>query len=224
MTRLSERLSAIAALVPRGDRVADIGTDHAYLPIHLRSKGISPFVLACDISASPLAVAVKNVQASGTDGIDFRLCDGLSGIKPDEVDTVVLAGMGGECIAGILERCEWVKNSGKRFIMQPMNSPEELRKHLLGGYTIISEHAVRDCDRIYTVIEAVATPDKKEYSDGFIYTGLLDKHIPADREFLEKQLLRLSRCARELEAVKGEEERYNFYKSAALAILSYFEV
>ena len=224
MPQLSERLSAIATLIPKGDRVADIGTDHAYLPIHLRQEDISPFVLACDIRTSPLGSAMKNVQQSGVDGIDFRLCDGLDGINCDEVDTVVLAGMGGQCIAGILERCPWVKNSGKRFIMQPINSPEELRKHLLDGYTFISERAVHDCDRVYTVIEAVALPSKKKYSEGFIYTGLLDPAVSADRLFLEKQLRRLSCCAEELKSVEGEEERYRFYNSAAQSILKYIEV
>lgn len=208
MTNLSERLSAIAALIKKGSRVADIGTDHAYLPIYLRQHGISPYVLACDIGVLPLESAKNNVIKSGTDGIDFRLCDGLDGISFDEVDTIVIAGMGGECISGILERCAWAKDSGMHFILQPMNSPEELRRFLNGDYTLLSERAVKDAGRIYTVMEVVAEKSEKKDENSFIYTGLLNPVLPLDREFLQKQYKRLRDCADGLKGVKNEEERF----------------
>ena len=86
MPVLSERLKKIAQFIRKGHRVADIGTDHAYLPIYLRESGLCPFVIASDIRVSPLNSAMKNVKKAGADGIDFRLCDGLLGIEKDEID------------------------------------------------------------------------------------------------------------------------------------------
>ena len=224
MVTLSERLSAIAALIKKGDRVADIGTDHAYLPIYLRQHGISPYVLACDIGALPLESAKKNVTQSGMDGIDFRLCDGLQGISFDEVDTIVIAGMGGECISGILERCAWAKDSGKHFILQPMNSPEELRRFLNGDYTLLSERAVKDAGRIYTVMEVVAEKSEKRDESTFIYTGLLNPALPLDREFLQKQYKRLRDCADSLKDVKNEEKRFASLCEAVVILKNITEV
>lgn len=210
MLNLSERLLCIASLINEGERVADIGTDHAYLPIYLRQSGRCPFVLACDIKKMPLESAKRNVKDCHADGIDFRLCDGLSGIYEDEVDCVVIAGMGGECIAGILEN-SWAKGSGKRFILQPMNSPEFLREYLQNGYTFVSERAVTDSGRTYTVIEVLGKDDPNKREDGFIFTGLLDPEKKQDRIFLEKQLKRLSSCAQELASVASENKKRDYY-------------
>lgn len=223
MPVLSERLKKIAQFIRKGDRVADIGTDHAYLPIYLRESGLCPFVIASDIRVSPLNSAMKNVKKAGADGIDFRLCDGLLGIEKDEIDTVVIAGMGGECIAGILGCCPWAKNSGKHFVLQPMNSPEELRKFLcLSGYTIENECAVFDAGRIYTVMDVYAVPDKETRSASYYYTGKLNPKNERDREFLEKQYIRLIGCANGLESTEKREE-FLFYKNAADYIQDYIK-
>ena len=105
--KLGPRLNAVASFVPNGSRVADIGTDHAHLPIWLRTEKISPMVIASDIRPGPLNTARLNVEKSGVDGICFRLCPGLRDIRPDEADTVVIAGMSGETIRSILENANW---------------------------------------------------------------------------------------------------------------------
>lgn len=217
MLNLSERLLCIAGLINEGERVADIGTDHAYLPIYLRQSGKCPHVLACDIKQLPLESAKRNVEDCHADGIDFRLCDGLSGIYEDEVDCVVIAGMGGECIAGILKN-SWSKYSNKRFILQPMNSPEFLREYLQNDYTVLSERAVTDCGRTYTVLEVLAAEDNSKKPEGFIFTGLLDPRFEEDRRFLQKQLKRLSSCAEELSSVSKEKEKRDYYVFACDAI------
>ena len=213
---LKERLAEIAKLVKKGDRVADIGTDHAYLPIFLRQQEISPAVLACDIRALPLKSAMKNVREIGVTGIGFRLCDGLSGVEKSEVDTVVIAGMGGECIAGILAR-SWAENSKKRFLLQPLNSPEELRRYLCERYTLISETAVID-GRPYTIMEVLAEKCPIEDKEKFIYCGKLNPEKREDKEFLSKQYARLKKCADSIKSVPKEADKYEEYYAAARCI------
>jgi len=152
---LSPRLGAIARLIPSGSRVADVGTDHGYLPIWLRTEGRSPFVIATDLRPGPLEAARKNAGRYGIEtGIDFRLADGLDGILPQEVDTVVIAGMGGETIAGILERAPWLKAEGYRIILQPQSKVPELMDALAWvGYGVIDQHLVEDAGEIYTIYE-----------------------------------------------------------------------
>ena len=117
MYTLSERLKVIADKIT-GGRVADIGTDHAYLPIYLIKTGKASRVLACDIKEKPLQNAAKNIQKTNTENIELRLSDGLAGVGADEADTIVIAGMGGEVIAGILNRCEWIKSPGYKLLLQ----------------------------------------------------------------------------------------------------------
>lgn len=218
MQALSKRLALIASLVNSGERVADIGTDHAYLPIFLRQTGKSPYVLACDIKMSPLKSAMKNVKDCGCDGIDFRLCDGLLGVNEEECDTVVIAGIGGECIASILAACKWKEKAKKRFLLQPMNSPELLREFLQEGHTILSERAVTDMGRTYTVIEAVAQKDTVCRPEGFQFTGLLSPALEDDRLFLEKQLLRLEGCYNAIKDIEDKKDEAEYYFSACESI------
>ena len=215
MQNLSNRLLKIASFINDGERVADIGTDHGFLPIYLRKSGKSPFVIASDIREKPLKSAINNIKKAGIDRIDFRLCDGLSAIEKDAVDAVIIAGMGGECIAGILEFSTWARDSEKHFVLQPMNSPEELRRYLcISGYTVKNECAVSDGGRIYTVLDVYATPDSTVHDEAFYYTGLLNPNVSEDREFLEKQYKRLSTCAKKLEGTEKREEFLSAFNAA----------
>ena len=123
---LTPRLQAVAGLVPRGARLADVGTDHAYLPASLLQQGVIDTAVAADLRPGPLDRARATAERYGlTEQISFRLCDGLSGILPEEADTVVIAGMGGETIAAILSAAPWVREEGKRLILQPMSAQED---------------------------------------------------------------------------------------------------
>ena len=106
---LSLRLKTIAALVPKGARVCDVGTDHARLPIYLISEKIASRVIATDLRPLPLENAKKNVEYSGVTGIELRLCDGLSAVKKHEADVIIIAGIGGEVISGIISRADLLK-------------------------------------------------------------------------------------------------------------------
>jgi len=155
---LSARLAAVASLIPPGSRLVDVGTDHARLPVFLLAEGICPFVIATDISPGPLEAARRGARRAGiTSGLDLRLGDGLEAVFSDEVDTVVIAGMGGETIAGILRRAPWLKSEPYRIILQPQSKIPELIDSLSEeGYCILGQHTVEDAGRTYTIFEVTA--------------------------------------------------------------------
>lgn len=153
---LPPRLGRIASLVPAGSVVADIGTDHALLPIYLVKSGICPRAIASELNPGPLERAREQVRSAGLEeGIDLRLGYGLSTLGPGEASVAVLAGMGGALIRRILETGGTVRESLRRLILQPMNGEEGLRRWLVeNGYRMIDEDLVRDGDKIYQVIAA----------------------------------------------------------------------
>ena len=158
--RLTPRLLAVGEMVPPGARAADVGTDHGYLPVWLRQKGICESVIASDIAPGPLEAARASARRCEVDGIDFRLCPGLEAIRPQEADAVILAGMSGENMAGILEDAAW-DWTGKRLILQPMTKRAELLAWLyVHGLHIREEKPVAEKHRLYWVLcaEAGAAP------------------------------------------------------------------
>ena len=130
--KLDQRLSAVAALVRLGSRLADIGTDHAYLPVWLVQNGVCPAAIAADLRPGPLEAARRHVAAAGLeDRISLRLGDGLAPVFPGEADDIVIAGMGGETIAAILAAADWLADARLRLVLQPMSRAEETRRWLL---------------------------------------------------------------------------------------------
>ena len=155
--KLSKRLQAIADFVEPGSAVADIGTDHGFLPVYLVQQGIASRVFASDISAGSLGAAKRSAEKYDvTDKVIFIHAPGLTGIGEDEIDTVVIAGVGGETIVGILEETPWTKN-GKKLILQPQTKKEVLTDYLSeNGYAISAAEAVRDKHRDYLVLVAIS--------------------------------------------------------------------
>ena len=116
---LNNRLQLCAEMVRKGSRIADIGTDHAYLPVWLVRAGIASFALACDIKAEPLKAGEQNIRKYHAENlVETRLCDGLRSVKSDEVDDIIIAGMGGETIVHILSDAPWIKDKNKSLILQ----------------------------------------------------------------------------------------------------------
>ncbi len=152
--RLQPRLQCIAACVPRGAYLADVGTDHGYLPVWLLQNGRISHAVASDINAGPLEHARRTAAEYGvSERIDFRLCAGLDGIGREDADTVVIAGMGGETIIKILSGASWDWD-GVTMLLQPMTRSELLRPWLAEhGFCIASERLVRDKGTIYAVLE-----------------------------------------------------------------------
>lgn len=159
---LSPRLRAAAELVPPGARFADIGTDHAYLPVWLLLNGVIDKAIAADLRQGPLERARETAEKySVSDRMDFRLCDGLAGLRAGEADAIAIAGMGGETIAKILAGAPWTKGEGITLILQPMSSQPDLRQWLAGnGYAIEQEQIAREDKMLYTImlVKAGAMP------------------------------------------------------------------
>ena len=151
---LTPRLRAVAELVPPGAHFADIGTDHAYLPAWLILNGVIDRAIAADLRPGPLDRARETAEKYAVaDRMDFRLCDGLTGLRAGEADTIVIAGMGGETIAHILERAPWTKGEGITLILQPMSSQPDLRQWLSeNGYAIEKECIAREDKTLYTIM------------------------------------------------------------------------
>ncbi len=152
MKNLTERMKKIVKMTPESDTVADIGADHALVSIELYKSGKAKKVYACDINEGPVGLAKRNIAEAGAKGVTALLSDGLNAVY-DKADTVIIAGMGGELIAGILEKypLEKIKN----FVLQPMNRADKLREALLRlRLKIDDECLVSDMGRIYAVIRA----------------------------------------------------------------------
>ncbi len=151
---LTPRLQTVAELVPQGSRFADIGTDHAYLPTWLILNDVIDWAIAADLRQGPLERAKDTAEKYAvSDKMDFRLCDGLTGILPGEVDTIVIAGMGGETIAHILACAPWTKEPGTSLILQPMSSQKDLRQWLgSNGYVIEQERISREDKTLYNIM------------------------------------------------------------------------
>ena len=169
---LTPRLQAVARWVPSGCRFADIGTDHAYLPVWLLQQGVIPRAIAGDLRQGPLNHARATADRYGlTDRMDFRLSDGLQALAPGEADCVAIAGMGGEAIRAILEAAPWTRQ-GTRLILQPQTNLPELRAWLTqGGYRIQADHCVREEDRWYTVLLVTGGTDETVWTPGSLLAG-----------------------------------------------------
>lgn len=151
---LSPRLYTIAQAVPHGARLADIGTDHGYLPVWLLQRGIIKKAIAADLRPGPLDRAKETANRFDlSEKMDCRLCDGLTGVDANETDCIVIAGMGGETIIHILDDAPWTKEEEIMLILQPMSSQEDLRRWLLrNGYRIVREIIAQEEKNFYTIM------------------------------------------------------------------------
>ena len=199
--KLSKRLLAAAALVRDGGRIVDVGTDHAYLPIKLISEGKVSSAIACDIGVGPLENAAKNVARYSLEGkIDLRLSNGLEKVEANEVDHIIICGMGGELIAEIIDACHWAKSEDKRYILQPMSAADDLRKYLCeNGFKVEKETLVRDAGRLYVVLLAAYDGVSRQPDLCYLYTGTVTPEQEYGKEYLERQLSRINRHIRSLE-------------------------
>lgn len=152
--KLSPRLQTIADFVEKDKIVADIGTDHGYVPVYLLKNGISTKAIAGDVNEGPLKNAKEYIHKNQlSNKIETRLGDGLEVINPNEVDTVIIAGMGGLLIRDILEANKLITDSVDRFILQPMVASDDLRRYLHeNGFRILDEKLAREKDRFYEIM------------------------------------------------------------------------
>lgn len=156
--KLSARLLAAAMLVKSGRIAADIGTDHAYLPVYLVLNGISPSAIASDLRQGPLNHAKRTIERFNvSQHIRLLLSDGLSAFSPNDAEEFLFCGMGGELIADILQHTGWIKNKRYGLVLQPMSAIAELRQWLFeNGFKIQEESLAAEKKHIYYIMRAAA--------------------------------------------------------------------
>ena len=223
MALSNKRLLTAAELLGQVDSVADIGTDHAFLPIHLIKAGIAKKVIACDIAKGPLAVAQSNVTKYKVgEKIELRLANGLLGLKPKEVDAITILGMGGETIADILAASPWVKSPDITLILQPMSCDDRLRDYLYKeGFEILTEVGVESQNRFYTVMKVVYSGNLPKVECEYKYIGkLLENPNDAAITFVKNRINSMKNCMSDIEKVERKQDLYNELKNALKIIES----
>ena len=193
---MNKRLLTIASLVRDGSGLIDVGTDHGYLPVWLAKSDYSGHLFASDINEGPLKAAQRTAAEAGVqDRIRFLLCDGLALCPPDLIDTIVIAGMGGDMIVKILDEAEWCMDTRYSLILQPMTKAEVLRYWLVNNeFSIRSESLVDDGGNLYQIIHA-GFGGKTGLNDAELFVGkrslcttpeLYDGHISRTQTRFEK--------------------------------------
>lgn len=188
---LSKRLYAVAGLVTEGASVADIGTDHGYVPIYLVERGIASKVIAMDVNQGPLNRARMHIVGHGLgDRIETRLSDGLARIRPGEVDTVIVSGMGGPLTIRILQEGKEVADQLNALILQPQSEICRVRRFLTeNGYRIEQEDMVLEDGKYYPVMRVVhGTKEPYEEWEYLYGKRLLEARHPVLLEFLKREL------------------------------------
>lgn len=188
--QLDGRLSACAALVRRDCKLADIGTDHGYLPIYLVKQGRIRRAVAADINVGPLQRAAMHVRKyEAEDQVQTRISDGLEVIFPHEADDIVIAGMGGELIAKIIDKAPWLRDPDKHLILQPMTAALELRRYLRQtGFSVKEEIAAIDDGKVYSAMLAFYDPEHPNTEPLFPYIGLLSGETAEGKAYIERQI------------------------------------
>ena len=168
---LSPRLLKIASLIPNGETLADVGTDHGYIPLYLFQNDVISYAIAMDVNPMPLKRAEDNICAAGYGNkCEFRLSDGLEKLSEGEVTSVVIAGMGGLLMIDIIMRGKSVINDNTKLFLQPMIAAPELRLFLFeNGFTIENEYVIQEENKFYNIICALRGTSK--YNDEDIYIG-----------------------------------------------------
>ena len=207
MNRLSDRLQIIAKMVSPGRRVADVGTDHAYVPIELVGSGKCPYALAMDIKKGPLEAAAGHISEEGLGSrIECRLSDGLEQYTCGEADSFIIAGMGGELIVRILADGIGKLADGNELVLCPHTHVREVREFLCGnGFEITDEEMVCEDGKFYSVIQCVFHSDRRQYilNDTELDFGriLIQKKHPVLIKYLDKEEKKFEDIGRYLERI-----------------------
>lgn len=211
--QLSKRLQAVANLVGETGVVADIGTDHGYIPVFLVSSGKTERAIAMDVNVGPLARAQEHIRQFGLEGqIETRLSDGLSALQPGEAQSIVIAGMGGALMARILADEQDIARTAGRLVLQPQSELFSFRQFLAGhGYRIVEEDMVYEDGKYYSMmaVEPVsrgAGDELREMTEAELRYGplllaqnhpILHRYLLRQREQKQKILENLGKNARQ---------------------------
>ena len=173
--RLSKRLDAVANNIQQGARLADIGSDHAYLPCNVVKRGIVSMAVAGEVAEGPYQSALEQVQVEElADQITVRKGDGLEVITPNEVDCITIAGMGGTLISNILDRGKAKLEGVQRLVLQPNVGSFAIRSWLIdNGWELIKEEILKEDGKIYEILVAEKGSPLKPYQEGNLEEGIL---------------------------------------------------
>ncbi|PLR76984.1 tRNA (adenine(22)-N(1))-methyltransferase TrmK [Bacillus sp. V3-13] len=217
---LSDRLKTVVQYIPAGSRLADIGSDHAYLPCHAVQQGIVSFAVAGEVAEGPYRSAKKQVEEEGfSENIIVRKGDGLEVISPGEVDCITIAGMGGTLIASILEKGKEKLPGIKRLILQPNIGAISIRKWLIdNGWKLIGEEILEEDGKIYEILAAEQGDPLSGYGEppeaGLLLGPILmerqndafRKKWLAEKENWERILIQLEKADDNSEAAEKKQE------------------
>ena len=203
---IGDRLEAIGKLVPQGCVLADIGTDHAYLPVWLLEQGKIASAIAGDIAEGPCLAAKNTVSMHGMKGkVEVRLGSGLKVLQAGEADCIAIAGMGASTMIEILEADMPLAVEAKRLVLQPMAGAASLRKWLIqNGWCIVAEDLVADGRHLYEIM-AVERGESEAFSDAVLEIG--PSLIEANHPLLAKQFARQINNYKKLLANMGKSEQ-----------------
>lgn len=207
MAELSERLRAVADFVDDGMVLADIGTDHGYIPIALVQEGRCPRAVAMDINAGPLARAREHIAAAGLlEQIGTRRSDGMKELAIGEADCAIVAGMGGALTIRILEESRAVAESMKELILQPQSELFKVRTYLAErGYEILDEDMVLEDGKFYPMMKVrPGNPYGLTCEEANYGKILLAQRHPVLKQFLQKELETKRKVFGELDGKTGE--------------------
>ena len=207
---LTPRLHMIADLVPACASVCDIGTDHAYVAIYLAKKGVAKKIIAADIKKGPLMQAEKNIALfEAMDKVETRLSNGFEKISYGEVECAIIAGMGGETIAEILEK----EKGCKYFVLQMQTGHSFLREYLMkNGYVICDEAVCREERKMYTAIFAMRGEGKKLTTiEKEIGPGLIEKRPPLFYDYVRYRLYEIDAILNNMKDNASEKKEHFIY-------------
>ncbi len=190
--------------------VADIGTDHAYVPIYLHKKGNVEKVIACDINKKPLQKAQQNIKLHHAENkIITRLGNGLQPLQPYEVDSIVISGMGGMLMIELMEQSQNIIKTVKELILCPHLDVTAVRKYLHNiGYVITDEKMIQEWDNFYTILRAI--PGKQKYDKEIEYifgSILLEKKDAVLKEYIINEKIRLKKIKQHLYDKRTEQSQ-----------------
>lgn len=203
---VSLRLKAVLDFVCESSILADIGTDHAYLPIEACKANLCDTAIACDINKGPLNIADANIRLAGlAERIQTRLGDGLVPLAQNEADCISICGMGGMRIWNILQAQPEKAKFAKKIILQPQHDLEELRKNLHGaGYNINAEKLVVEDSRFYVVLLAAYTGKSEIWSEQEYFWGKYSQDSP---HFLQYLQYHKEKIGRYMQSIKDDDAR-----------------
>ena len=220
MNILKDKRLMLCAEMVKGDAAADIGTDHGYLPTHLVLQGKCTRCIAADINPMPLDAARKTVTENGVSTkVDIVLSDGLESVELTGITDIIIAGMGGELIARIIDDCKTLhsKDNDINLILQPMTRPEELRIYLYeNGFEVTSERCVREGRFIYSVMCARFIGEKPAYEmdERYIHLGRTDITEGFGKEYALDRINKLKKAAEGM--LKSKDSRQEGLQKAEL--------